>query len=206
MIATLRILAVGVAMGVSPAEQPDAGKTATRCPSHVDSLPASSLYDPDDPRLRATNTIVLDKSARALMLYRRGRLQGCWRVGLGFSPIGHKAVEGDGKTPEGWYRTSDKPWSSFEGAIAVHYPNPADARAGLAAGRIGPATRDRIVTAGKAGRLPPQRTPLGGAILIHGGGSMLDWTLGCIAVTDEHLQELRDALPSSKQAHLLVLP
>ena len=206
MIATLRILAVGVAMGVSPAEPPESGKAATRCPSHVDSLPASSLYDPDDRRLRAANTIVVDKSARALMLYRRGRLEGCWRIGLGFAPIGHKAVEGDGKTPEGWYRTSDKPWSSFEGAIAVHYPSAADAEAGLAAGRIDASTRDRIVAASEAGRLPPQRTPMGGAILIHGGGSMLDWTLGCVALTDEHLQELRDALPLGKQAPLLVLP
>ena len=35
---------------------------------------------------------------------------------LGFSPTGHKEVQGDGKTPEGWYRASDKPWSTFDHA------------------------------------------------------------------------------------------
>ena len=140
------------------------------------------------------------------MLYADGQLRMCRRVGLGFSPQGHKQVEGDGKTPEGWYRTSDKPWSSFDNAIAVHYPNAVDARRAVADGRIGKKTRDTIVRASKQRRVPPQRTAMGGAILIHGGGSGTDWTAGCVALDDADLSELRAHMPAGKRANLLVLP
>src|SRR5205085_12471896 len=119
----------------------------------------------------------------------------CYRVALGFAPEGHKQVQGDGKTPEGWYRISDKPWSTFDNAIAIHYPNAIDARAAAADGRIGARTRDKILTALDDDKVPPQSTALGGAILIHGGGSSSDWTLGCVALDDADLLELRATLP-----------
>ena len=145
--------------------------TDPACPRRAADLPTA-----EDPRLTGRQLLVVNKAQRRLMLYTDGVLRLCRPVGLGFAPKGHKRVEGDGKTPEGWYRTSDKPWSSFEHAIAVHYPNIGDARAAAADGRISKKTRDTIVNASKRRRVPPQRTAMGGAILIHGGGSGTDWT------------------------------
>ena len=131
----------------------------------------------------------------------------CWRIGLGTGgPRGAKQRQGDLKTPEGWYRTSDKPWSRFAGAIAVHYPNLADARAGHAAGRIDHPTLKSIRDALNKGHKPPQNTALGGEILIHGGGSRVDWTLGCVALDDDDLEVLRSRLPEGQAVDMLIHP
>ena len=166
-----------------------------------------------DPRWTSPHLLVLRKSARSLQHFRDGSAaldaEGrprCWRVGLGFAPTGTKSREGDGKTPEGWYRTSDKPESSFAHAIAVHYPNARDAAAGLEAGTITAKTARQIERAEASGQRPPQETALGGHLLIHGGGGLIDWTLGCAALDDAHLLALRAGLPRDQRAWLMVLP
>ena len=182
-------------------DRPPAG-----CIDKVEELPDVEFLKRDDRRLTRDKLVVVSKSARRLMLYDEGRSIGCWRVALGFAPEGHKMIQGDGRTPEGWYRLSDKPWSSFENAIAIHYPNEADARAAAADGRIGKRTRDSIVGALDAGKVPPQSTKLGGAVLIHGGGSSFDWTLGCVALDDDELLALRDQLPKGMRTDVLIVP
>lgn len=176
------------------------------CASSPTELPASPLYDPEDPRLLAPAVLVAHKSARRLMLFTDGSLRGCWAMGLGFDPRGHKQHEGDGRTPEGWYRTSDKPWSDFAGAIAVHYPNDDDATAALAEGRLAAPEHEIVLDALAHDAVPPQATAIGGEILIHGGGSRQDWTLGCMALEDEDLADVRAALPRDQRVWLLVLP
>ncbi|MEJ5384251.1 MAG: L,D-transpeptidase family protein [Fimbriimonadales bacterium] len=79
-------------------------------------------------------------------------------------------------------------------------PSPAnacspDAQAGYRAGRIDAAQRTAIESAIRAGQCPPWDTPLGGAIGIHGGCAGRDWTLGCIAVDDAHIERLYMLLP-----------
>jgi murein L,D-transpeptidase YafK len=169
-------------------------------------LPASPLYDPADPRLRDPALLVAHKAARRLMLFGDGSLRGCWVMGLGFEPTGHKHHEGDGRTPEGWYRTSDKPWSDFAGAIAVHYPNDRDASTAIADGRLAAPEHEVVHEALAHDVVPPQATAMGGEILIHGGGSSRDWTLGCMALEDEDLTTLRASLPADQRVWLLVLP
>lgn len=176
------------------------------CPDDVAGLPSSELYRSGDRRLQSDALVVVHKSGRRLMVFSSGQLQHCFAAGLGFSPEGHKAVEGDGRTPEGWYRTSDKPWSTFDGAIAIHYPNAQDAEVAYRKGRIRKATRDAVAEAWSERRLPPQRTALGGAILIHGGGAASDWTLGCVALEEPDLQILRAALPPGQRTNILILP
>lgn len=176
------------------------------CVATVAELPAIAGLDRDDRRLQRDALVVVTKSARRLAVFDDGGRTHCYRVGLGFAPAGPKRAQGDGKTPEGWYRTSDKPWSTFDNAIAIHYPNAGDARDGRTAGRIGRSTHDKIVRAIDEGRVPPQSTALGGAILIHGGGSTWDWTLGCVALDDADLLELRAALPRGMRTDVLVLP
>jgi hypothetical protein len=176
------------------------------CAASTAELPPSPLLDPTDPRLRAPTVLVAHKSARRLMLFAHGEPRGCWPMGLGFAPQGHKQIEGDGRTPEGWYRTSDKPWSDFPGAIAIHYPNRDDAMTAQADGRLPAPLLEQVLAALDGDLVPPQQTPMGGEVLIHGGGGGEDWTLGCMALDDEHLAQLRTALPDDKRAALLVLP
>ena len=45
--------------------------------------------------------IVVEKSARKLLLYSGDKLVRTYRVGLGLSPVGDKVREGDWRTPEG---------------------------------------------------------------------------------------------------------
>ncbi len=185
-----------------PAEPP-------ACPATVSALPVPPALA--DERLMGASTLVVSKAARRIARYADGSLVGCWTIGLAMSADGDawsgtKTRRGDRKTPEGWYRTSDKPWSSFYGAIALHYPERRDADAGLAAGRIDASTHARIVEALEARRKPPQDTPLGGEILIHGGGGDSDWTLGCVALDDDDLDRLRATLPKSMRTDVLVLP
>jgi hypothetical protein len=186
-----------VAAVVDPSPRPD------DCAAEVDGL---ELADATDPRLDGSRLIVVRKAARRLAVYSDRRKVACYSIGLGFSPKGHKKVEGDGRTPEGWYRTSDKPWSSFDNAIAIHYPNADDAIAAAEDGRISARTRDRIVSDLRARRVPPQSTKLGGAVLIHGGGSSTDWTLGCVALDDDDLLDLRRVIAHGMRTDLLVLP
>jgi murein L,D-transpeptidase YafK len=153
--------------------------------------------------------IVVRKAARRLGLYRGGALVegACWEIALAAGyPAGHKTREGDLRTPEGWYRTSDKPNSSFYGAIAVHYPGVEDARTGERDGAITGRQRAAIEAALAAGMKPPQATALGGEILIHGGGAGSDWTLGCVAVEDAELDVLRARLPAGMATDVLILP
>jgi murein L,D-transpeptidase YafK len=93
-------------------------------------------------------------------------------------PVGGKEREGDHKVPEGEYTIDSKnPHSRFHLALHISYPNAAD--------------RER---ARKAGFKP------GGHIEFHGLENkyawvaglhrQLDWTDGCIAVTNAELEEI----------------
>lgn len=183
------------------------------CVDTIDKLRLPSYVKSDDTRLRADRLIVVRKKARRVMLFTNGQLRhdrpgnspDCWRIGLGWDPVFDKMIEGDGRTPEGLFRTSDKPWSSFYGAITVHYPDERHADQALTAKHINKRTHDRIVSALKKGILPPQTTALGGNILLHGGGAGSDWTAGCVALNNTDLDELRSLLPAGMRTWVLIL-
>lgn len=200
-----------VTLGEIEFEDPDLPKG---CVASVTELPASHLVQADDPRLQSDRLIVVIKSSRRVMLFSDGDLRhdrpgnqpDCWWTGLGWNPTFDKKAEGDGRTPEGWFRTSDKPWSSFYGAIHVSYPSERHAKQALTQGRISQSTYKKIAQAQKAGAIPPQKTPLGGDILLHGGGSTSDWTAGCMALTNHDIDELRELLPTGMKTRILILP
>ncbi|MCC0806606.1 L,D-transpeptidase family protein [Methylobacterium sp. W2] len=119
--------------------------------------------------------VLVEKSARRLTLFREGRVLATYPVSLGFSPIGHKQREGDGRTPEGLYSIAYRnPLSVAHLSLKVSYPNEADTRA-----------------AHDGGYEP------GGDIMIHGimnGFSWLgrlhrltDWTSGCVGVANDEM-------------------
>jgi murein L,D-transpeptidase YafK len=128
--------------------------------------------------------ILVEKSQRRLTLLWHGAAVKTYRVALGRTPVGPKQCEGDDRTPEGTYRIDSRnAGSAYHRALHVSYPNTADAAA----------ARSR-------GCAP------GGAIMIHGIrnafgwiGSLhtrRDWTKGCVAVTDDEIEEISRAVPN----------
>ena len=122
--------------------------------------------------------IVVLKSDRQLLAYSNGNIIRKFSISLGKAPHGDKVVEGDFKTPEGiYYINSKNPKSAYYKNLGISYPNSHDIREANLLGK-------------KAG----------GDIKIHGiknGRGFLrrfhrwiDWTNGCIALTNEEIDDL----------------
>jgi murein L,D-transpeptidase YafK len=140
--------------------------------------------------------IVIDKSNRRLKLYSSDKLVRTFRIGLGASPVEDKVKEGDRKTPEGtFYVFTKNDKSAYYLSLGLSYPNAEDAERGLRDGLINRAEYEAIVDAVSKKVAPPQKTALGGEIYIHGNGSQSDWTWGCVALDNENMRELFDAVP-----------
>lgn len=149
-------------------------------------VPLSSITNPK---------IYVSKSERRLWLVQDTVLVRDYHIGLGPSPRGDKYFQGDGRTPEGDYFVCVKNSSSqYYKSLGLNYPSPKHAENGLACGVISYGDYCSIVKANDSKRLPPPNTRLGGAIFIHGGGSFMDWTLGCVAVTNSAMDELFDVV------------
>ena len=131
----------------------------------------------DSAAKKADKVLVL-KSKRKMYLINNNKRFKQYDISLGDDPIGHKQQQGDERTPEGHYIIDYRnPKSSYHLSLHINYPSPADKR-----------------TARKNGVNP------GGDIFIHGlpnGMGLLaaafkgsDWTDGCIAVTNEEIEEI----------------
>lgn len=135
--------------------------------------------------------IRIKKNERCLELHKDGELLKTYRVGLGFTPVGKKKREGDGKVPEGeYYICTKNEQSKFTLFLGLSYPNKIDAEEGLKTGLISEEEHDRILKANEERRRPDWETDLGGKIGIHGKGSAFDWTAGCVALDDEDIRDL----------------
>jgi murein L,D-transpeptidase YafK len=142
-----------------------------------------------DPR------IVVIKNKRQLKLYSAGSLVRTYKVGLGLNPVDDKKRQGDRATPEGdFYIFTKNNKSAYYLSLGLSYPNVEDAERGLRDGLISRAQHDVIVSAIKRKATPPQNTALGGDIYIHGNGASSDWTWGCVALENEDMRELFDAV------------
>lgn len=140
------------------------------------------------------------KEDRMLEVYFDSKLSGRFKIALGKKPFGDKEKEGDKKTPEGnYYVCTKNPNSNFTLSLGISYPNIEDAKRGLEKGVINNQTYKRIERAINNRRRPPWDTALGGEICIHGGGSETDWTLGCIALSDQDIIKLYDYIPNGTQ-------
>lgn len=136
--------------------------------------------------------VVIHKSKRMLELWAHGDTIAKYRIALGFNPVGTKEFEGDGRTPEGVYtviKRNEK--SRFFRSLQLDYPNASD------------------VAAAKTKGLSP-----GGMIMIHGitnnktekqlGHPEVDWTEGCIAVTNAEMQNIWNRV--SEGTAVLIMP
>lgn len=140
--------------------------------------------------------IVVKKAKRQLLLYSAHKVVRTYRVGLGLSPVGDKVREGDRRTPEGnFYIFTKNDKSAFYLSLGISYPNAAHAARGLRDHLITKAQYDSIIRALNAKQAPPQQTALGGEIYIHGNGAGSDWTWGCVALENEDIRELFNAVP-----------
>ncbi len=156
------------------------------------------LPELENPRL------VVKKKERKLEVYDGEKLVKTYNVALGFAPVGDKEIEGDGKTPEGdFYIFTKNDKSNFYLSIGVSYPSIEDAKRGLANDLITEAEHDSIVKAIKEKKTPLQKTKLGGEIYIHGNGAATDWTHGCIALANDDMKEIFDAIPLKTNIKIL---
>jgi murein L,D-transpeptidase YafK len=127
--------------------------------------------------------VLVVKSQRTLTLLSQGKVIHTYKIALGGTPVGAKEQQGDHKTPEGHYvldRRNSK--SRFYKSIHVSYPNEQD--------------RQRAASQGASP---------GGDVMIHGlpngfgwlGAThrAMDWTDGCIAVTDAEIDEIWELVP-----------
>jgi murein L,D-transpeptidase YafK len=126
--------------------------------------------------------VFVDKSDRVLKLMSHGKTIRSYHIALGDSPAGHKQQEGDQRTPVGIYTLDYKNENSIaHRSIHISYPNAADK-----------------AYAKKLG------VSAGGNIMIHGQMNGLgylawvnqrrDWTDGCIAVTNDEMDEIMAAV------------
>src|SRR5258708_6114909 len=124
--------------------------------------------------------IVIKKGQRQLLLFSADKLVRTYRIGLGSSPVGDKVRQGDRRTPEGeFYIFTKNDKSAFYLSLGLSYPNATHAERGLRDGLITKAQYEAIMRALMAKKRPPQITPLGGDIYIHGNGASSDCTWDC---------------------------
>jgi murein L,D-transpeptidase YafK len=139
--------------------------------------------------------IIVKKGRRQLLLYSSDQLVRTYHVGLGLSPLSDKVRAGDRRTPEGdFYIFTKNDKSAFYLSLGLSYPNAPQAERGLRDGLINRAQYEAILRALKAGKAPPQNTRLGGDIYIHGHGAASDWTWGCVALENEDIRDLFNAV------------
>jgi lipoprotein-anchoring transpeptidase ErfK/SrfK len=158
-------------------------------PSHADELAPRHDASIDDFLPWAEDQeemIVVDKTARELVLYRNGKPVKTYPVVLGRN-AGRKVVEGDRRTPSGLYRvTVKRVHSKYDRFMAIDYPNDG---AGDRYQEARSRRRSRAVL-GQSGRGP------GGQIGIHGSDNEdlnrlgINWTFGCISLTNRDVEDL----------------
>jgi murein L,D-transpeptidase YafK len=135
------------------------------------------------PDRLTADSIVVEKSAHRMSLFKDGRLLRTYQVALGRGGPEPKSRAGDARTPEGTYHIDRRnPHSCCYLALHISYPNAADVAAAHARG-----------------------VKAGGDIEIHGlkrgltwlgdWHHSLDWTHGCIAVTNNEMDEIWHAVP-----------
>jgi len=137
----------------------------------------------DLPVTARADRVLVEKHTHTLTLYRGSSPLKTYRVALGRGGAGPKVEAGDNKVPEGTYRIVGRnARSEFHRSLRVGYPTPEQAR-----------------IEERKGVRP------GGDIMVHGIRNGLgwlgplhrtvDWTRGCVALTDHEMDEVWRAVP-----------
>ena len=141
-------------------------------------VPAAAAWPMELPGNFLADSIVVEKGERRMTLFYRGVPIRKYRIALGRNPVGDKVSIGDYRTPEGLYWIIGRnPFSKFYKSLHISYPDPDDH---AAATRRGLHPGGNIMIHG----LPPHQAKLGASHVL------ADWTEGCIAVTNDEIDEL----------------
>ena len=172
--------------------------------------------------------LVVDKSARRIYVVKQGELlqfpDGSyiyWSISLGKDPVGIKMKMGDEKTPEGLYVFTDHAAASgYYGSLWLNYPNAADAKRGESEGLLSDDQYKAVVKAERKGIRPPDKTSMGGQILIHGTNTKIPKvgiplpsdsiarhieTDGCVGMSNQGIADMRSHMDSTS-GKVLILP
>jgi murein L,D-transpeptidase YafK len=145
-------------------------------------------------------TIRVWKGRHEMWLEDGDRIVKRFRVALGKNPTVGKLSRGDGRTPQGTYYICEKRRRSrFHRFLGISYPNVDDAERAFAERLITADQWADIFFANVEHTIPPWSTAMGGRVGIHGYGGRapvpVDWTDGCIAVSDADIDYLYDRVP-----------
>jgi len=135
------------------------------------------------PAPQKADAILILKKDHLMELLAGGKVIRTYKVALGQGGLAPKVRQGDARTPEGHYSIDAKYTAThYHKALHISYPDAEDRK-----------------RAAKLGVSP------GGSILIHGlpngqgyvgaAHRLYDWTLGCVAVTDEEIDEIWELVP-----------
>ena len=143
--------------------------------------------------------ILVDTKRHTLSVFRDEKLVDRFHnIAIGRGGFTADRMRGDGTTPLGTFQIDRiRPSSRFVTFFRIDFPRPEHAQRAFDAGRIDSRDYRRILAAFERDRSPPQDTPLGGQLGIHGLGAAhervhgaLDWTQGCIALTNTQIKRL----------------
>jgi murein L,D-transpeptidase YafK len=130
------------------------------------------------PAPQKADSILILKKDHVMELLAGGKVIRSYKVALGQGGLAPKVRQGDGRTPEGHYIIDAKYANSeFHKALHISYPNAEDRKR---AARLGVSPGGSILIHG----LPNGKGYVGAAHRLY------DWTLGCVAVTDEEIDEV----------------
>ena len=135
-------------------------------------------------RTEPADEVLIEKKERRLTLLSKGEVIKSYKIALGGSAVGPKVRQGDNKTPEGTYiidsRNRD---SDYHLSLHISYPNDKDK---MRAKELGVSPGGDIMIHGIKN----------GLSLVGASHAEVDWTKGCIAVTDEEMEEIYKLVPN----------
>lgn len=145
------------------------------------------------------NRLIVSKEDKRLFVFHDDTLLRVYDVALGRNPYGPKTFSGDNKTPEGKYVIDYKNRESeYHLSLHISYPN-----------------SDDLARNKKYNELKETSTEPGGDIMIHGlpnnesirtwvekGHPFVNWTRGCIAITNAEIEELFQLVPQNSQIEI----
>ena len=141
--------------------------------------------------MQKADFVLVRKSESRLLLLSGGKVFREFRVVFGATPSGHKQQEGDERTPEGKYVLDfKKEDSAFYKAIHISYPNAEDVKRAHARG----------VNPGGQIMIHGQRNGLGWLAFV---SQRFNWTNGCIAVTNQEMEEIWQAVDAGTPIEIM---
>jgi lipoprotein-anchoring transpeptidase ErfK/SrfK len=143
--------------------------------------------------------MLVDTKARTLSVFQGASVLRVYEnIAIGRGGAAPDRIKDDAKTPLGEYRIARiKEKTPFHRFYGFDYPTPEHALRALRAGVIDQRQFGSVIAAVRRGEAPPQETPLGGYLGIHGVGAgdprihqNFNWTNGCIALSNEQIDDM----------------